>query len=228
MKKLFSILLVISVTGAGLYAQNTFFPSKKGMVLTYADKNAKGKINGYSQLTIKDVKGSGANMTILYAGESLDKNRKPSNPPLETSYQVVVKNGVVILDMKQMFSSVQLKDMDAKMKITGTPMELPGSLKPGQTLKDADATMTIDMGIMKMETVIKLTEGKCLAIEDVTVPAGTYKCHKITQTATTTFMKKTIVTKTFSWYAPGVGTIKTETYDAKDKLMGSMELIEQK
>jgi hypothetical protein len=71
-------------------------------------------------------------------------------------------------------------------------------------------------------------DGKCEAIEDVTVPAGTFKCHKITQTVATTgyIGRKEVISKTVSWYAPGIGTVKTETYDAKDKLQGSTELVE--
>jgi hypothetical protein len=71
-----------------------------------------------------------------------------------------------------------------------------------------------------------MTDGKCLAIEEVTVPAGTFTCHKITQTATTTIMKKKVVAKTVSWYALGVGTIKTESYNEKDKLNSCTELVE--
>ena len=37
------------------------------------------------------------------------------------------------------------------------------------------------MGFTKMSTVTKTTNGKCEAIEDVTVAAGTYKCQNISQ-----------------------------------------------
>jgi len=146
---------------------------------------------------------------------------------VEIPCTVIIKDDVMILDMNQMFVG-QMKDMQLKMDITGVPMELPSNMSPGQSLKDADMTMTLDMGIMKMKTVIKMTDGKCLAIEDVTVPAGTFKCHKITQTVTTTIMRKDVVSRTVSWYAIGIGTVKTENYDAKDKLQSSTELIDFK
>jgi hypothetical protein len=73
-----------------------------------------------------------------------------------------------------------------------------------------------------------MTDGECLAIEDVTVPAGTFKSHKITQTVSTTVMKMNTSAKTLSWYSPGIGTVKTETYDSKNKLTGSTELVELK
>ena len=226
-KQLCFTTIFIFTLATGTYAQNTFFPTKAGTVLTYAQNNAKGKTESHSRLTIRIVDGSGSNMTISYLMESLDKDRKPLSPPMELPCTVVVKDGVMYLDMNQMFAG-QMKDMQVKMEVTGVPMELPNNMEPGQSLKDAEMTMTIDMGIMKMRTVMKMTNGKCLAIEDVTVPAGTFKCHKITQTVTTTIMKRDVTTTTVSWYAPGIGTVKTESYDAKEKLQGSTELVDLK
>ena len=218
-------ILAVSIA-TGSYAQNTFFPTKAGTVLTYVNNDAKGKTTNYSRMTIKNVEGSGNNMTISYVMENLDKNRKSlTDPPMEIPCTVIIKDGVVILDMNQMFTD-QMKDPQIKMEITGVPMELPGNMQPGQSLKDAEMTMTLDMGVMKLSTVMKMTDGQCLAIEDLKVPAGTFKCHKITQTVTTTVMRRATTSKTISWYAPGIGAIKTETYDAKDKLQSSMELVE--
>ncbi len=218
-------MLAASIT-AGTYAQKTFFPTKAGTVLVYVQNNSKGKTESYSRQTIKDVEGSGSNMTISYVLESLDKNQKPlSDPSVEMPCKVIIKDDVVILDMNQMFAGQQ-KDQQIKMEVTGVPMELPSNMQPGQALKDADMTMTLDMGIMKMKTVMKMTDGKCLTIDDVTVPAGTFRCHKITQTVTTTVMKRDVIARTVSWYAPGVGTVKTESYNDKDKLQSSTELVQ--
>jgi hypothetical protein len=225
MKKLILTVLIL-VVGTGLYAQNAFFAVKKGMVLTYAENDAKGKTAGHSVLTIKDVKGSGRNMTITYGVEILDKNRKPlKNSPGEMTYEVVIKDGVVITDINQ-YVPAELGQAGVSIDISGEPPEIPGNLQPGQKIKDAEITITIDMGFIKMTTLTKFTNQECLAIEDITVPAGTFKCHKITQTMTVTSGKKSQVTTTVSWYAPNIGEIKTETYDAKNKLTGSEVLVE--
>jgi len=226
MKKLLMTVFVV-VIGAGLYAQNNFFPSKVGTTLTYANNDAKGNVESYSILTIKDIKGSGRNMTITYGAKSLDKDRKPlKDAPAEQTFQVVIKDNVVIFDMNQMIPA-QMKEQGVKIDISGTPMELPNSLQPGQALKDSVITMTMDLGIMKMSSTVK-SEGKCLAIEDVRVPAGTFKSHKITQKITTTAMGSNTVTNAITWYAPNVGTVKTETYDDKNKLVSSSALVELK
>jgi hypothetical protein len=226
MKKLILILLVLSVT-AGLYAQNAFFATKAGTVLTYADKDAKGKITSHSKVTILSVQGSGRNMTISYVAELLDKNRKSHNPPQEVPMTVVIKDNVVTMDLKGMFSNM-VQDQSIQIDITGTPQEIPANLQVGQSIKDSEMIMTMNMGVMKITTVTKITDAKCEAIEDVTVPAGTFKCHKVTETVTTTSMNRTTVVKIITWFAPGIGTVKTQNFDSKNKLMGSSELVEVK
>jgi hypothetical protein len=227
----FSILMAIITIAsvANGYSQNIFFPTKAGIVQIYANKNAKGEVMGYKKQTITNVEGTGNNMSVSYVAEVLDKKQKSSNPPEEALLKVDIKDGMVILDMKQTFFDLgQAKEMQTMMNITGVPMELPSDLQPGQLLKDAEMTMSVNLGIMKMETKMKMTGGKCLAVEDLTVPAGTFKCHKIRQSVYTTVMGNTINALTMSWYASGIGIVKMETYNDKGELKNSIELVEAK
>jgi len=224
MKRLIMIMFVITI-GAGLYAQNSFFATKAGIVLTYANSDAKGNTDGYTVMTIKDVKGSGNNMTVTYVGSSLDKSRKPVKGS-EVTFQVIIKNGVVFMDVNQMVPP-EMRAQGMKIEVKGSSLELPSDLKPGQSLKPYQITMAMDLGVMKVNSTAK-SVGKCLAIEDVKVPAGTFKCHKITQTITTTAMSITTVTTSIDWIAPGIGQIKSESYDDKNKLVYSSVLVELK
>ena len=226
MKKIQLLLItaLIVTISAGAHAQNTFFPTKAGMVLTYVQNDAKGKATGYTVLTIKSVEGFGNNLTINYVGQALDKNRKQmSDTPLEIPYTVTISNGVVEFDMR----SFAAAGTEGLIEIEGDKLRIPPTLSPGDKLNDAKFIMTINMGF-KIRTEISLTDQICLAIEDVNVPAGTFKCHKVTQTSAATVMRKTTISKTINWYAPGIGTVKSETYDSKDKLQSSQELVEIK
>jgi len=215
----FFIVSVVMTTGV-ISAQSIFFPSKQGLKLVYANIDTKGKIESYTSQTISKVEGSGDNLTITYVGQVLDKNRKPvSDPPIEVPYTVTVSNGVVEWDMK----SFAAPGTEAFIEIEGDKLRIPSTLSSGDKLDDAKFTMTVNMGF-KIRTEILLTDQQCLAIEDVTVPAGTFKCHKVTQTNIATVMRKTVTTKTISWYAFGIGTVKSESYNDKGKLQSSMEL----
>ena len=219
MKKLFIIVISVVMT-MGVFAQNQFFPSKEGLVLLYANIDAKGKVDSYTRQTISKVEGSGNNLSVTYVGQVLDKNRKPTSD-IEIPFTVNIVNGVVEWDMKSFVSVTP--ETEAFIQIEGDKLRIPSSLSPGDKLDDVKFTMTLNMGI-RIRTEISLTDQQCLAIEDVTVPAGTFKCHKVTQTSTATVMRRTTTTKTISWYAPNIGTVKSEVYDEKNKLSSSIEL----
>ena len=229
MKKITLIILImLSVTG--LQAQNIFFPTKVGSVQTYATLNNKGKVEGYVRQTITDIKGGGNDMTISYLSEIIDKENKDGESKMSIPLTIHIKDGIMYFDLNSMMPAQKDQPQmgELKMEITGAPTEIPTNLQVGQTLKDANMVMSMNMGFIKMKTEVNLTNGKCLAIEDVTVPAGTYKSHKVTQTAQATVMKIKSTTTTITWYAPGVGTVKSETYDKDNKLQSSMELVASK
>ena len=220
MKRLVIIIISVIMTVGGASAQNIFFSVKEGTKLLYANLNAKGSAESYSRLTIQKVEGSGNNLSINYVSQALDKNRKPLNDaPIEVPLKVTITNGIVEWDMK----SFAAPGTEGFVEIEGGKIRIPSSLAPGDKLDDVLYTMTLNMGF-KIRTEIALTEQSCLAIEDVTVPAGTFKCHKITQTSKATVMRKTVTTKTLSWYAPNIGTVKSETYDEKGKIQSSTVL----
>jgi hypothetical protein len=57
------------------------------------------------------------------------------------------------------------------------------------------------------------------AIEDVTTPAGTFNCVKISyDIETKTFM--TMRASGIEWYAKDVGVVRSESYNGKGKLTG--------
>ena len=220
MKKLVAVVILVVTAIGGIFAQDLFFPTKEGLTLLYANLNAKGKVESYVRQTIRKVEGSGNNLSISYVGQTLDKDQKQiGDSPLEIPFTVTIANGVVEWDMK----SFAAPGTEGFITIEGDKLRIPSTLSPGDKLDDAKFTMTMNMGF-KIKTEISITEQQCLAIENVTVPAGTFKCHKVTQTSAATVMRKTTTTKSISWYAPGIGTVKSETYDAKGKLQSSMEL----
>ena len=221
MKKLIFIIVSVVMTAGSVSAQNIFFAHKEGMKLFYAYLNAKGKIDNYSLLTIKNVEGSGDNMTISYVSQIVDKNRKPAgNNPVEVPYTITINNGMLEWDMK-IFAAPGTEGL---VTCEGDKLRIPSSLAPGTKLDDVTFTLTLNMGI-RIRTQISITEQECLGIEDITVPAGTFNCYKVTQTSAATIGRsKPAITKSIYWYSPGIGTVKYETYNAKNQLQSAMEL----
>jgi len=75
-----------------------------------------------------------------------------------------------------------------------------------------------------MNITIAITNRKVEAVENVTTPAGTFECYKISYDIDTKMMF-TVKVKGVEWYAKNVGLVKSESYSTDGKLMGSNLLV---
>jgi len=227
-KIVFTTLMVI-VAAVGAFAGDVLFPTKKGTVLVMASLDAKGKVESYGRTTVKDVKGAGDNMTVVCQIEVLDKKRQPEKNVAPIEYTMQIVNGTVVADINSILKlPVTAAGAGTALTFTGDTLRIPSKIKPGDKFKDAKMTMTMDLGMMKMVTEIAVTNFKCVAVENVTVPAGTFEAYKITQTVTTT-NKMVNVAQTVtavSWNALGVGPVKTVVTDENGKVQSTAELHE--
>ncbi|MDR1859616.1 MAG: hypothetical protein LBR06_01675 [Bacteroidales bacterium] len=199
-------------------SEYTFFGMKTGLVQVFAQKDKNGKVTSQSRNTITAITGSRNAFAVDYQSELLDAKGNPTNKdnPVILHYRVVVANGEMFLDMKGMFGAIDGLD---GVSASGTAMKIPNSLQVGQTLPDANASVRI--GFIKMS--VAMTEGKVLSQEDVTTAAGTFKCYKVSQATKAMGINGT----TLTYYAKGVGAVKTDTLDKNGKLLSSTELISQ-
>ncbi len=225
MKKLF-VFTLIAFIAFSARAQETFFPTTEGTILVYKSFDKKGKESSGTKYTIKNVKKDGDNVDITYLIESL-------NPKDELVYKDEItihqRGDVLYVDMSNFVNKAAFQQdgqMPADIKVTGNNMELPTNISPGQTLPDANIEMELKMGFMNMKMGAQVTDRKMETIEDVTVPAGTFKTYKFTSNVTATALGISMNTQNTEWYAKGIGMVKSETYDKKGKLASSMELIE--
>ncbi len=80
------------------------------------------------------------------------------------------------------------------------------------------------MSAMKMNMDMALTERIVETKETLTTKAGSFDCYKVSQNTAVTMdmmgMKRTTETSSASWFAKGVGMVRTENYDKKGNLMG--------
>jgi hypothetical protein len=203
-------------------AEWAFFAMKKGSVQTFATKDGKGKVTAQTRNTVTSIVGNKSAFAIEYRSEMLDAKGKPltdgNGKPMLLTYRIVVKDGTMYLDLKGMFGAMQgLEGVEA----SGTAMKIPNSLAVGQTIEDADARVKI--GFINCTAV--MTEGRVVAEESVTTGAGTFQCYKVLQKVNSSAMGIKTEGTTLTWYAKGVGAIKTETVDKKGKVIQTQELI---
>lgn len=211
-----------------LNAQETFFPTKTGTVLTYKSFDKKDKLLGIIKYTVKNVNISGSNVDITYLCESFDAKEKLLFKEDITIHQ---KGDVLYMDMSNFVNKAAFQQngqMPASLEVKGNNMEIPLNPKPGDKLADAKVEMSMKMGFVSMKILAELTNRTVNSIEDITVTGGTFKCFKFSCDFTSSAMGIKTNGKNISWYAKGIGTVKTESYDKDGKLMSRMELVEVK
>jgi len=227
MKKLILFTVVIlSVTV--LNAQETFFPTKEGMVLTYKNFDKKEKLSGVMKYTIEKVNISGSDIDFTYLCEVLDNKEKLVFKEEITVHQ---KGDVMYFDMGNFLNKAAFQQegtIPAEVEVKGNNMEIPLNPKPGQTLPDANIEMAMKMGFVNMKMSADITNRKVEGIEDISVSGGTFKCYKFSGDVNTVAMGIKVQAKTVEWFAKGIGTVKTESYDKKGNLTGRTELVEVK
>lgn len=221
---LFTILIFFTVLI--INAQETFFPTKEGMVLTYKSFDKKEKLSGVMKYTIEKVNINGSDIDITYLCESLDNKEK-----LVFKEEIMVhqKGDVMYIDMGNFLNKAAFQQdgtIPAEVEVKGNNMEIPLNPSPGQTLPDANIEMSLKMGFMNMKMSADVTNRKVEAIEDISVSGGTFKCYKFSSDVNTVAMGIKVQAKTIEWFAKGIGTVKTESYDKKGNLSGRTELVE--
>jgi hypothetical protein len=220
----FTLLLSISA----IAQCDMYFPLKAGASFEMTTYNTKEEPNGTVTYYIKEVRNNGTEADLM--SEVKDKKGKVQST---ATYTVLCKGTEMNIDIKALVPAATMdgyKDMDVKAKGEGY-LVLPSALTVGATLPDA--TMSWDISAQGQTTVMTtlsmtVTNRKVEAKETITVPAGTFECYKITgntRMETATFgLKVPIEMKTIEYFAPGVGLVKSITYNKNDKLQGSTAL----
>ena len=227
MKKiLLSILAFVFMMGIG-FAQNTcskFYPLEEGTTFQYTSSDKKGKPEGTVDYTISEVSDNGSATVATFDLKYTDKKGKEI---FESNYKITCENGIVRIDYKSLFPTQmmqQYSEMDIEMDINGTDIELPNDLSVGQELADANVSVEMKIGGIKMNTTVDQTDRKVEKKESVTTPAGTYDCYLITETTTSKAMGASFELESKIWLAEGVGMVKQESYKKNGDLMSKSEL----
>lgn len=227
MKKL--ILIAAIVLGVSVSkAQETFFPTKEGTVLVYKTFDKKDKVTNTIQYTITHLEISGSDMDITYLCESIDPKDKLVFKEEITIHQ---KGDKLYLDMSNFINKAAFQqngEIPAEVVVSGNNMEIPLNPQPGDILPDAHVEMALKMGFVNMKISADVTNRKVEAIEDVVVKGGSFKSYKFSSDINSVAMGIKVKAKSVEWYAKGIGTVKSESYDKNGNLQSHTELIEIK
>jgi hypothetical protein len=226
MRKLFFLFATIIIL-SGVNAQDcSYYAMSKGMVLGYKSLDGKGKETGTTRTTCVDVENTGGIVYYKLKSEYADaKNANKSEHDLTFRCE----NGNFYMDMNSFLDPKSMEGFkDMELTVNADDMVYPSTLSIGQTLPDANITIAAASGgITIMNMVVSVTNRKVVGTESVTVPAGTFDCYKLTYDMETKVMFK--ITSSITEYVNmGVGSVKSEAYDKKGKLLSTTLLNELK
>jgi hypothetical protein len=202
---------------------NLYMTDNAKLQMTVYDK--KGKTSGVQNITISNVKKTGDAYESTVANSFADdKGKVISN----ASGTYKCSGGMLSADIKMFMPQEQMGKMgEAEAGLQPVYLEYPSSPTVGQTLKDADFTMTIKNGGMSSSIAFKEENRKVEAKESVTSPAGTWEAYVISYDANMKIKMGPIGMPGMNfhvkeWYVPGMGVVKSESYNkGGDKLLGS-------
>ena len=136
-----------------------------------------------------------------------------SQTTLNTAMEV--RNGSAMISVGQ--GNIDLTATDPEL------MRIPNKLAVGYKLPLGE--MIVDLGGFRVKSTI--TENEVIDREEITTPAGTFKCYVVKQTSEGRVMGIKSETTIKTWYARGIGVVKQETY-SKGELFGSSMLTSAK
>ena len=209
--KMKKTLLVLAGLGLALtaLAQHPFTCTTEGAKLHYMSTDAKGNETSTADVDIVKVVSSGSSFTITQVTQ-LFLNGKAFTKPIETV--ATVQDGDVVVDFSGGLS----------LATEGGGFVLPKRLAVGLELPTGE--VTVDVQGLKVKQDISFH--KVIAKEELTVPAGTYECYVVERQYTAKMLGIKMKGSMKTWYARGIGAVRTDTYDKKGKLSTSQVLTE--
>ncbi len=221
MKKTMLLCALSAFLFTGIMAQDCpmYYPGVVNSQLEYKQYDKKGGLTGSNIQKVTEFNKTGNSYEVKVASESFDAKGKSLG-----TLQLAARcdGGIYYIDMKNLMSPQSMESYkDMQMSVEGGNLELPSSMKAGDMLKEGSMKISFSnsgMTLMNMSFVI--SNRKVDAVENVTTPAGTFECYKISFDVATKMMVN-VKTRGIEWYSKGVGLIKSETYSTDGKLLAS-------
>lgn len=222
MKLLVTLLAIALVPFARCDDCLAFVPQKEGTIWEQTSFNKKGKAVGKVEYRLASIETEGGRTDFHVEQTSFDKKGESIyNGDLKYSCE----EGTFYIDMSSFVDPQQLgMHGGGEFKINTDAIGFPSDISPGQTLGNGSISLELGLGgPIKMNMVVEVMNRKVEAKETVETTAGSFECYRISQEIVTRTIM-VIKVKSVDWIAPGIGSVKTESYNMRGKLMGYMEL----
>ncbi len=227
-KKIVSSIFVMLFFLGSVNAQDcaTFMPMEEGYKWEITNFNKKGKEQSKVTHTIESASvADGVTSAVINMVSTDGKDEHETTYSFTCDGSTFKMSMDIFLPEETMEQMQNMESMEVEMDMDD--MEFPTKLEVGQELTDATMTMEAKMnGIKVMGTTVTIKERKVVSKESITTSAGTFECYKIEQISAMKmgFMDREF--KSVSYFAEGVGVVRSESYDKKGNLESYSEITQ--
>jgi hypothetical protein len=207
----------VAASAAGDCGTSLLF--RKGTAIYTNTYDGQGKLTSKNISTVTKVYDEG-NMSVAEVQMKSVDEKDAGKAPMNAKYKC---------DGKQLYvdlSGLMPGSGDQSSKLQTSGMLFPFKLSAGETLPDANHSISMERGGKTMTITSHIKERKVEAKESLTTPAGTFDCYKISSVIETELpgmdetsrkimeetKKRMGKNRMIIWYAPDVSIIKMEFY----------------
>ena len=208
MKRILPVFLLL-LAGLSARAGEPYVCLQAGRTLEYERHKANGRLERTTTMAYTRVRQEGDARVVEY----LFTLRKPDgsvlyggSAPMETA---VAPDGAISQDLGASLRVVRHNMFPgAGQSVESVPAVIPAAMRPGDRLPDARCA--VKTGIMTH--TMEITGREVLRYERIRVPAGEFDCVVIREHKVERGVGRNRDTVSESWYAPGVGPVRHDTY----------------
>jgi len=222
-KLLISAMLLLGTPTMFAQECKDYFPHKEGTVLTYKNYDKKDKVTGTSVISIKERKETPEGISVLLLSKYIDDK---GEEVFENQMPVECRNGVLYMDMSKYLDPASMGAYSAMdVEVSADNLDLPLGGPEGTVLGDGTVTAVVRNSGLKIATItMDISDRMIAARERLETPAGAFDCLKITYNILSQIGFVKVNMSATEWYSPEYGTIRSETYNKKGKLVSYMVL----
>jgi hypothetical protein len=200
-----------------------YYAMNPGTKISLAHYDSKEKLTGFTNSEVTSVSGSGATMTSTVHSQNLNAKGKMDT---EFDFEISCSDGELFFNMQSMMpanNSAMAGVEGMEVKIEGAQLQSPFGKLPGTSLPEGQMTMSASMSGMNLgTTTMRIYDRKVVAIESITVPAGTFECVKVTESIEMKLpMMGTVKGSSVAWMNPEAGLVKSESFNEKGEKNGT-------
>lgn len=194
--------------------------TQKGIKTETTEYDASNNVTGKSTSEVIDSKMVGGKTLATVKSTVIDLKK---NKTTESVFDVECDGtSTTVNTIKLLTDNLKKSNTLGESTASGNNPVTPNILSVGQTLPEANINISIN-GEISLQSNVKMYDRKVVAMEKVTVPAGTFDCAVVTYTEDTRILFDKIKNHKV-WLAKGIGAVKSEEYDKKGKLEKRTEL----